>query len=42
MAYADHKGLAPDIADALWIVISKMDYAERKWQADSIREGKGD
>ena len=42
MAYADRKGLEPDIAEALWIVISKMDYAERKWQVDNIREGKGD
>lgn len=42
MAYADHKGLEPDIADALWTVISKMDYTDRKWQVDCIREGKGD
>lgn len=40
MAYADRKGLAPDIAEALWAVIRKMDQAERRWQIDNLRSGR--
>lgn len=39
MAYAERKGLAPDVADALWAVIRKMDQAERRWQIDNLRAG---
>lgn len=38
MAYADRKGLAPDVADAVWTVVHKMDLVERKWRADSLKE----
>lgn len=37
MAYADRKGLAPDVADALWAVIRKMDQAERRWQIENVK-----
>ncbi|MEJ7831345.1 MAG: hypothetical protein WKF79_00385 [Nocardioides sp.] len=39
MAYADRKGLKPDVADALWTVIRKMDQAERLWQVDNLKAG---
>lgn len=42
MAYADRKGLAPDVAEALWTVIRKMDQAERRWQIENMRRGSGD
>lgn len=42
MAYADRKGLAPDVAEALWTVIRKMDQAERKWQIENVNRGAGD
>lgn len=42
MAYADRKGLAPDVADALWTVIRSMDQAERRWQIENIKRGHGD
>lgn len=41
MAYADRKGLAPDVADALWTVMRKMDQAERQWQIDNLKAGDG-
>lgn len=41
MAYADRQGLSPDLADALWAVISKMDQAERMWRIENIREAAG-
>lgn len=41
MAYADRKGLAPDVADALWAVIRKMDQAERRWQIDNLKRQTG-
>ena len=36
MAYADRKRLPPDIADALWAVISRMDTVEREWRIEQI------
>jgi hypothetical protein len=42
MAYADRKGLAPDVADALWTVIRKMDQAERRWQIENVKRNLGD
>ncbi|QDP55260.1 MAG: hypothetical protein Tp170SUR191951_98 [Prokaryotic dsDNA virus sp.] len=40
MAYADRKGLAPDVAEAFWTVIRKMDQAERRWQIENLNSGK--
>jgi len=37
MAYADRKGLSPDVADALWTVIRKMDQAERSWHIEELK-----
>lgn len=34
MAYADRKGLAPDVAETMWVAVRQMDYAERKWRFD--------
>lgn len=39
MAYADRKGLRPDVANALWTVMRKMDQAERRWQIDNLKPG---
>lgn len=39
MAYADRKGLAPDVADTLWAVVNRMDNAERQWRVDDIKSG---
>lgn len=41
MAYAERKGLTPDVADAFWTVIRKMDQAERRWQIENIRRNLG-
>lgn len=41
MAYADRKGLDPDVADALWAIMRKLDTAERVWRADRLREELG-
>lgn len=41
MAYADRKGLAPDVAEVLWTVIRKMDQAERRWQIENLKRGDG-
>ena len=41
MAYADRKGLAPDVADALWIVVSRMDLAERGWRLEQLKAESG-
>lgn len=41
MAYADRKGLLPDVADVLWTVIKKMDSAERGWQLKNPSPGAG-
>jgi hypothetical protein len=43
MAYADRKKLAPDLADALWIIVREMDFAERQWRFEQIEaEGGAD
>jgi hypothetical protein len=39
MAYADRKGVAPDVAETLWAVIRQMDNAERGWRLDEIESG---
>jgi hypothetical protein len=39
MAYADRKGLRPDVASVLWTVIRKMDGAERRWQIENLKTG---
>ena len=41
MAYADRKGLDPDVAGALWAVIRKMDQAERRWQIENVKRNLG-
>lgn len=42
MGYAGHKGLAPDVANALWAVVSRMDATERAWRVEQITaEGGG-
>lgn len=41
MAYAERKGLVPDVADAFWTVIRKMDQAERRWQIENINRNLG-
>lgn len=41
MAYADRKGLQPDVADALWTVIRQMDSAERRWQIENLKREAG-
>jgi hypothetical protein len=41
MAYADRKGLQPDVANALWTVMRKMDQAERGWQIENLKQGAG-
>lgn len=42
MAYADRKGLHPDVAAVLWTVVRKMDQAERRWQIENIKGSAGD
>lgn len=37
MAYAARKGLRPDIAEALWIVVHRMDSTERLWRYDQLK-----
>lgn len=37
MAYAGHKELEADVADALWTVVRMMDTTERKWRADNLK-----
>jgi hypothetical protein len=39
MAYADRKGLAPDVTDVLWTAMRKMDEAERGWQIENLKAG---
>lgn len=39
MAYAERKGLAPDVAELMWAVVRQMDYAEMKWRLDEITAG---
>lgn len=39
--YAQDKGLAPDVADALWIIVHKMDVAERVWRSEQWESGHG-
>jgi hypothetical protein len=39
MAYADRKGLTPDVADALWTSIRMMDQAERRWTLENLKSG---
>lgn len=41
MAYADRKGLAPDVAEAFWSIIRRMDVAERTWRAERLKEELG-
>lgn len=41
MAYADRKGLQPDVADVLWTVLKKMDSADRGWQIENLKSGAG-
>jgi hypothetical protein len=36
MLYADRKGFSPEVANALWTVIRKMDAAERRWHSDEL------
>lgn len=38
MAYADRKGFEPDIGDAIWIVVHRMDLVERNWRHDRVKE----
>jgi hypothetical protein len=33
--YAQHKGLAPDVTDALWEAVRRMDLAERIWRVEN-------
>lgn len=42
MAYIDRKGLDPDLGDALWDVIRRMDLAERRWLLDEMKAGNTD
>jgi hypothetical protein len=39
MAYADRKGLAPDVAETMWAIVHRMDNAERAWRLDEIKSG---
>jgi hypothetical protein len=40
MAYGDRQGLAPDLTNALWAVIFRIDLADRKWRLEELkREG---
>lgn len=41
MAYADRKRLAPDLADALWTIVSRMDNAERRWRLEQLEQEAG-
>lgn len=41
MAYADRKRLRPDLANALWEAIWRMDVVERRWRLDEIRRESG-
>lgn len=41
MAYADRKGLAPELATAVWEVVSRMDLAERQWRYDELKREAG-
>jgi len=41
MDYAERKRLAPDVANALWSVISRMDVTERRWRVEQIKAESG-
>lgn len=41
MAYARAKGLRPDLTQALWIVIRKMDVTERAWRLEELKRETG-
>lgn len=41
MAYAREKGLAPDLARALWIIVNRMDVTERKWRVEQLEAEAG-
>ena len=41
MEYADRKGLAPDLADALWHVVHRMDDTERLWRLEELKAQNG-
>lgn len=42
MAYADRKGLEPDVTNLLWMVIRRMDQAERGWRIENLKGQTGD
>jgi hypothetical protein len=37
MAYACREGFERDLADALWIVVHRMDTIERQWRYDQLK-----
>jgi hypothetical protein len=39
MLYAEHKGLAPDVFDAMWAIVRRMDSAELEWWGEQVRHG---
>ena len=41
MAYADRKRLTPDLADAMWTIVSRMDNVERAWQLEQLKAETG-
>jgi hypothetical protein len=41
MAYADREGLPRDLANALWVVIKRIDMAERQWRAEETNRESG-
>jgi hypothetical protein len=41
MAYADRKGLDPDAAEAIWVVVRKLDGTERQWRYEQLKAETG-
>lgn len=41
MEYCDRMRYGPDIADAIWIVIHKMDIVEREWRIEELKQESG-
>lgn len=39
--WAKDKRLTPDVAEAVWIVVSRMDLAERRWRYDQLKAETG-
>jgi hypothetical protein len=41
VAYADRKGLEPDVFDALWTVLRRLNEARQRWLAEEAKGAAG-